>query len=99
MIVDGYFLPQSPFALYSAGKQSHVPLLAGWNADEGSARGIFGEAEPTPSNLAAELHKLFPDHADEAVKLYSASTNEQAKHAAEELSRDTRRGLRDVEMA
>jgi len=88
MIVDGYFLPESPFAIYSAGKQSHVPLLAGWNADEGSARAIFGEAEPTPSNLAAELHKLFPDHADEAVKLYPASTNEQAKHAAEELSRD-----------
>jgi para-nitrobenzyl esterase len=88
IIVDGYFLPESPFGIYLAGKQSHVPLLAGWNADEGSARAIFGEAEPTPANLAAELHKLFQGRADEAIQLYPASTNEQAKRAAEELSRD-----------
>ncbi|HEY6987304.1 MAG TPA: carboxylesterase family protein [Bryobacteraceae bacterium] len=88
MIVDGYFLPESPFAIYSAGKQSHVPLLAGWNEDEGSARAIFGEAEATPENLASAIHKLFPERADEVLRLYPAKTNEAAKHTAEELSRD-----------
>jgi para-nitrobenzyl esterase len=33
--VDGYFLPQSVYDTFSRGRQSHVSLLAGWNADEG----------------------------------------------------------------
>ena len=39
--IDGWFFPETAYAIYAAGKQSHVPLLAGWNADEGSARAIF----------------------------------------------------------
>ena len=87
-IVDGYFLPESPFAIYSAGKQSHVPLLAGWNADEGSARAIFDREEPTPANFSAKLRTLFKDRADEASRLFPAANNAQTKRAAEELSRD-----------
>ena len=33
-IVDGYVLPQSAAEIYAAGGHNHVPLLAGWNADE-----------------------------------------------------------------
>ena len=33
---DGYFLPQSVSAIFAAGNQAHVPLLAGWNRDEDS---------------------------------------------------------------
>ncbi len=32
--IDGYFLPESIPAIYAAGKQAHVPLIAGWNRDE-----------------------------------------------------------------
>jgi para-nitrobenzyl esterase len=88
MIVDGYFLPESPLAIYSAGKQSHVPLLAGWNADEGSAQPVFGDNAATPANLEAALRRLYPNGADEAFKVYPASSDSQAKRAAEELSRD-----------
>ncbi|HMH05155.1 MAG TPA: carboxylesterase family protein, partial [Terriglobales bacterium] len=34
--IDGYFLPESLPAVFAQGKQSDVPLLAGWNHDEGS---------------------------------------------------------------
>src|SRR3984885_10512812 len=34
--VDGYFLPEPVPAIFAAGKQNDVPLLAGWNHDEGS---------------------------------------------------------------
>ena len=88
MIVDGYFLPESPFAIYSAGRQSHVPLLAGWNADEGSYSGVLGKTDPTSANLAAQLRTLFKERANEAIHLYPASTDEQAKRSAQELSRD-----------
>jgi para-nitrobenzyl esterase len=88
MNVDGYFLPETPLAIYSAGKQAHVSLLAGWNADEGSARAILASSPPTPANLEAALRRLYPDHSEEAIKLYPASNDAEAKRAAEELSRD-----------
>lgn len=50
LIVDGHVLPRPPAAVFAAGEQSDVPLLAGWNRDEGfnfradrsRAREIFG---------------------------------------------------------
>src|ERR1700712_3845714 len=33
-IVDGYLLPESVAAIFAAGKQNDVPLIAGWNHDE-----------------------------------------------------------------
>ena len=35
-VVDGKLLTEPVPETYAAGKQAHVPLLAGWNADEGS---------------------------------------------------------------
>ena len=49
--VDGYFLPETPEAIFAAGKQSDVPLLAGWNRDEGARHG------PTKENFAAALRR------------------------------------------
>ncbi len=34
-IIDGWFLPRSPAEIFAAGEQSDVPLMAGWNKDEG----------------------------------------------------------------
>jgi carboxylesterase type B len=48
--VDGYVLPQSCLDAYKAGDQAHVPLLAGWNRDEGGYREFFGKDEPTLAN-------------------------------------------------
>src|SRR6266850_2804672 len=31
--VDGYFFPKSPFEIYAAGEQAHVPLLVGSNSE------------------------------------------------------------------
>jgi len=45
-IVDGYFLPAEAASIYAAGKQSHVALLAGWNADE--VRGSVLARKPNP---------------------------------------------------
>jgi para-nitrobenzyl esterase len=40
--VDGKLLTQPVPDTYAAGKQAHVPLLAGWNRDEGSFLGNAG---------------------------------------------------------
>jgi para-nitrobenzyl esterase len=34
-IIDGWFLPRSPAEIFAAGEHSDVPLMAGWNKDEG----------------------------------------------------------------
>jgi para-nitrobenzyl esterase len=32
-VVDGYFLPESPAAIFAAGKQNDVPMLAGLDVE------------------------------------------------------------------
>jgi para-nitrobenzyl esterase len=86
--IDGYFLPKSPASIYASGEQAHVPLLAGWNADEGSYHQIFKEEKPTAQNFVAWAHKEFGDKADELLKLYPAATDEEAKQSAEALAGD-----------
>ncbi len=85
---DGYFLTESAAAIYAAGKQSHVPLLAGWNSDEGSFRSFFGKREPTAQNFAELVRSGFKSNADAALKLYPAADDEQAKRSAQDLSSD-----------
>ncbi len=34
-IIDGWFLPRPPAEIFAAGEHSDVPLMAGWNKDEG----------------------------------------------------------------
>jgi len=86
--IDGYFLAQSVREIYAGGKQSHVPLLAGWNHDEGGYGSIFGKDPPTAANFVAYAHKHFGDRADEFLKLYPADSDEQAKRSAQDLAGD-----------
>jgi para-nitrobenzyl esterase len=86
--IDGYFLPRSVREIYASGKQAHVPLLAGWNHDEGGYGSIFEKDAPTAANFVAYAHKHFAGKADEFLKLYPAESDEQAKRSAQDLSGD-----------
>ena len=86
--IDGYFLPETVAAIFARGRQSHVPLLAGWNADEGGFESILEKAEPNVQNYMARVHTLFGDKADALLKLYPAGTDEQAKRSAQDLAGD-----------
>jgi para-nitrobenzyl esterase len=87
-VIDGYYLPQDVYSIFRAGRQSHVPLLAGWNADEGSYRAIFGEEAPTAQIFAARIHALFGPDAQNILKLYPAGSDAQAKSSARDLAGD-----------
>ena len=84
--IDGYFLPESPEAIFAAGKQSDVPLLAGWNRDEGS----FGM--PKDKQYAAALKgiatKDFTAKSDEFLKLYAADDDAKAARSLEDYEGD-----------
>ncbi len=87
-IIDGYFLPEPVSSIYASGKQAHVPLLAGWNADEGSYHSIFHNESPTAANFAKWAHAQFGDKADEFLKLYPAGSDQQAKRSAQDVAGD-----------
>lgn len=90
--IDGYFLPQSPAAIFAAGKQNDVPLLAGWNHDEGGsgkAQTIVtptgGSTAPAAANAPSDLERLkamgkkaFPAHVQEFLQAFPAKTDAEA---------------------
>jgi len=86
--VDGYFLPEDVASIYASGKQSHIPLLAGWNADEGSSDAIFKDDEPTAENFVAAVRALYGANADGILKVYPSVTDEQADRSAQDLAGD-----------
>jgi len=86
--VDGLFFPEDPTAIYKAGKQAHVPLLAGWNADEGSAEWFFGKEKAGAESFKAKVHDQFKEVSDKVLDLYPCATDEQATQSAAALSSD-----------
>ena len=84
--IDGYFLPESAAAIYGSGKQNHVPLLAGWNANE---EGIGGGKPPaTVKSWTARAHAMYGDKADEFLKLFPASDDAEARKSADAFAAD-----------
>ena len=86
--VDGYFLPEDVMAIFAAGRESAVPLLAGWNLDESNARSILGPGAPTAANFLTHLQSLYGAHAAEVAKLYAGQTEAEVKRAAQDLASD-----------
>ena len=67
-IVDGWFLPRPPAEIFGAGDQSDVPLMAGWNKDEG-----FNFTLKQGQNADRA-------HADLAREIFGARTEEALRH-------------------
>jgi para-nitrobenzyl esterase len=86
--VDGYFLPESVPAIFAAGKQNDVPLLAGWNHDEASFEIVFSPQKPTVESIKATAQKEFGVKADEFLKLYPATTDAEAMRSMEDFASD-----------
>jgi para-nitrobenzyl esterase len=82
--IDGKVLVESVEATYAAGRQAHVPLLAGWNRDEGSflANGM------TPEKWKEMAAGLYKERAEEFLKLYPGDTEEQAMRSAADYGGD-----------
>src|SRR5271170_384245 len=65
--IDGKLLTEPVPDTFAAGKQAHVPLLAGWNRDEGSFFAMRGMTAVQWKGMATGL---FKERADEMLKLY-----------------------------
>jgi para-nitrobenzyl esterase len=84
--VDGKLLVESVPDTYAAGRQAHVPLLAGWNADEGSGSAGHGRTVAEWKNRA-QTH--FADRAEEFLKLYPGDTDAEALRSAIDFGGDS----------
>jgi para-nitrobenzyl esterase len=84
--IDGYFLPASPADIFARGEQAHVPLLAGWNRDEGSVEEFFGKQPVTKENYVGQIKRLYGGKADEALRLFPATNEREIKESAAAIS-------------
>jgi para-nitrobenzyl esterase len=87
-VVDGYVLPKDANAIYAAGEQSRVPLLAGWNADEQRVYSTFGNKRPTARSFEEEVAGKYGKAAGDVLRLYPARTDEEAVRSAGDLAED-----------
>lgn len=81
-IQDGYVLPRQPAAMYAAGEQARVPLLAGWNSQEGHYKQILGDKEATSENFDSALKQMYGERAAAARLAYSGDVTQAATDLA-----------------
>jgi para-nitrobenzyl esterase len=86
--VDGYFLPDTVPNIYAAGKQAHIPVLAGWNADEMRLAVIFANPKPTAASFTAQAQAEFGADAPKFLAAYPASTDAEAIVSAGDYAGD-----------
>lgn len=84
-VVDGWVIPDDQFTLYQAGRYSDVPVLMGYNSDEGATFGA-------PSSQSAYLQSVYQRYgrfADKLLLAYPGGESPSAKKTARDLTRDT----------
>lgn len=89
--IDGYFLPKGVAAIFAAGEQAHVPLLAGWNSQESAAAALLGRGvEPTADGYAKAVRAdaMLGPRADDVLKAYGGTTPEDVTESATALAGD-----------
>jgi para-nitrobenzyl esterase len=84
-VVDGRFLTEPVADTYAAGRQAHVPTLAGWNHDEQS----YLSNGMTVEKWKAFATTTYGEHADEFLALYPGSTDEEAVRSAIDYGSDS----------
>ena len=82
-IVDGYVIPDDEYKLYEAKKYNDVPVLIGYNSDEGAS---FSPAK-TPQEYLEGVKKRYGKFAGDLIKAYPAGENVVPK-TARDLARD-----------
>jgi para-nitrobenzyl esterase len=82
-IVDGYVIPDDQYKLYEAGKYNDIPVLVGYNSDEGASFTWVKTTEEFISGVKTRYGKF----ADTLLKAYPLDSNRITK-TARDLARD-----------
>jgi para-nitrobenzyl esterase len=84
VVIDGKVLTEPVEKTFVEGRQAQVPLIAGWNRDEGSffAPGI------TLASYKERAEKMFKERTPEFLKLYPAVNDSEAVRSAVDFGGD-----------
>ena len=82
-VVDGYLIKEDPGKVFAAGKQIDVPVLTGSNRDES-----FGGNPKSAAEFVEQARMRFGDLSDAFLKLYPATSDDQARESAFYSGRD-----------
>jgi para-nitrobenzyl esterase len=82
-VIDGYVIPDVQYTLYSNGKYSDIPVLIGYNSDEGLS---FSPGK-TPEECTESVRKRYGKFADDLLKAYPVGDTSVSR-SARNLSRD-----------
>ena len=69
---DGEIFPEQLHPQFAANRYNVVPLLVGYNADEGTTLGGLNAAPATTNAFEDDLRRRYPAHADALLKQYPA---------------------------
>ena len=94
-IIDGYVIPEEPYAAFAAGRQNDVPILIGSNADE--ARPLIAGTAVRLTTFAEDIGKSWGSKvvrglAAQYLKAYPAATDREARESRANFERDLRFG-------
>ena len=83
-VMDGWVIRDDQYKLYQAGRYNDVPILIGYNSDEGATFAQF----KTPEEYVKSVRARYGPFADKLLALYPAGEGGVAK-TARDLQRDT----------
>lgn len=88
-VIDGYFLPNFPSAIFAVGEQAHVPLLVGWTSAEMPYTAFMQGQYPSPENYKKVIKEKYGDKSDELLSLYPGNTQQEVIASATALASDS----------
>jgi len=85
---DGYVIPESVMDAYENGQQNDVPVIVGWNGDEGMMMQM-----QAADKFKEQAELRFGDLAEDFLAVYPAGTEEEATRSQVDMSRDETFGI------
>jgi len=83
-IIDGVVIPDDQHKLYEARRYNDVPILVGYNSDEG----LSFSREKTPEEFRENVRKRYGPHADKLLAAYPVADEGAPPKTARDLMRD-----------
>lgn len=93
-VIDGYVLPDAIANIFNEHKQNDVPVLTGWNEDDAFI-GTLKNAEDYKKMISTQ----YGVQAEEFLKLYPASSDQEAATSQIRISRDQTFGIQNYTWA
>jgi para-nitrobenzyl esterase len=85
-IVDGWVFPDQIYNIMAKGEQNPVPVIVGFNSDEGTTLGAAARLPASKEAYIESVKQRYGEYADEYLKLYPA---DDLRRAALDAFRDS----------